>query len=50
MFAEVDHQNDKGIFVPKKNFKTLKVGARLSEWVRKIIKKIIAKQDWIEIC
>ena len=30
IFAKVDHQNDKGIYVPEKNFKTVKVGETLS--------------------
>jgi hypothetical protein len=50
LFARVDHKNEKGIFVPERNFKTVKVGKIFSEYIRKIILKIVAKEDWMEIC
>lgn len=38
-----------GIYVPERKFLTVKNGDALSEWARKIIRLIIAKQDYFSM-
>lgn len=51
IFAEYDNEKrQRGIYQPERNFKTVKVAERYSESVRDIIKKMIVKEDWMDIC